>query len=177
MHVVIGVITAFAGLVWALNALQRAGFDLNALNPFLWYRRAQWKKKYGEKPLYTLEDPMEVAAVLILGTAKCKGEITAQQKAHILEIFTTVFKLGQGEAEGLLVASTHLLRDVEYVIDHLPKLLARSKSRFTQEQVASTLALLEQVAAFEGAPNAEQTRLIQAVRTQLAMLKKKESWS
>jgi hypothetical protein len=48
MHYLIGLITAVAMLIFALSRLQRAGLDLNALNPFLWYRRAQWKKLYAE---------------------------------------------------------------------------------------------------------------------------------
>ena len=73
MHVVIGVLTALAGLIWAVVALQKAGITLSSFNPFLWQRRMAWKKNLGEKPLYALSDPMEVAAVLILGVAKCEG--------------------------------------------------------------------------------------------------------
>lgn len=39
MHIIIGVITAIAGLLWALNRLNESGFNLNSLNPFLWARR------------------------------------------------------------------------------------------------------------------------------------------
>ena len=35
----IAAITAIAGLLWALNALQRSGFQFSSLNPFLAYRR------------------------------------------------------------------------------------------------------------------------------------------
>lgn len=52
MHIIIGFITAFAGLVWALNSLQNAGFDLNSLNPFALMRRRRWAKKLGTKPMH-----------------------------------------------------------------------------------------------------------------------------
>ena len=55
VHIVIGVLSAVAGLIWAMVALQRSGLDLNALNPFLWHRRSQWKKKYGENP-YSMQN-------------------------------------------------------------------------------------------------------------------------
>ena len=45
MHIVLGVLSAVAGLIWAIVALQRSGFDPASLNPFLWYRRSQWRKK------------------------------------------------------------------------------------------------------------------------------------
>ena len=35
MHIVIAAITAVAGLIWALNSLQRSGFNVSALNPLL----------------------------------------------------------------------------------------------------------------------------------------------
>ena len=38
MHIILSVITALGGLIWAIVALQRSGFDINSLNPFLWHR-------------------------------------------------------------------------------------------------------------------------------------------
>lgn len=72
MHIVLGVLSAAAGLIWALVALQRSGFDPASLNPFLWLRRSRWRKSYSTRAIFNLDNPMDVAAVLILGTAKCK---------------------------------------------------------------------------------------------------------
>ncbi|MFO1351959.1 MAG: hypothetical protein U1F68_15300 [Gammaproteobacteria bacterium] len=52
MHIVIGFIVALSGLIFALARLQSVGFDLHSLNPFLAYKRYQWKKKYSTKPLF-----------------------------------------------------------------------------------------------------------------------------
>ena len=163
MHIVIGIITALAGLIWAFVALQRAGIDLNALNPFLWHRRAQWKKKYGDKPIYTLGSPMEVAALLLLGIAKCEGEISAQQKKTIIDIFENEFHLSQDEAADLMLASAHLLRNEIYLVDHLDKILAKSAADFSPSQSASLLQLMQQVAVIESPVNQEQRKLMQAV--------------
>jgi uncharacterized tellurite resistance protein B-like protein len=163
MHIVIGVITALAGLIWAFVALQRAGIDLNALNPFLWQRRALWKKKYGEKPIYTLSSPMEVAALMLLGIAKCEGEISAQQKKTIIDIFENEFHLGHDEAADLMLASAHLLRNEIYLVDHLDRILAKSATHFSAGQSASLLQLMQKVAVIEGPVNEEQRKLIQAL--------------
>lgn len=160
MHIVIGLITAVGGLIWALVALQRAGFDLS--DPFAWYRRAQWKKKYADKPLYCLEQPMDVAAVLLLGVAKCEGEISAQQKKELLRRFESEFKLTPDEASDLLLASSHLIRNEVYLVDNLHRILERSKDRFTPAQASSLLALMERVANVEGVANEEQRKLIAA---------------
>ncbi len=165
MHSVIGIMTALAGLTWAFVALQRAGVDLNSLNPFLWHRRSQWKKKYGDKPLYTLDNPMEVAAVLLLGTAKCEGEISVEQKQDILAIFDQEFHLGRDGAADLLLASSHLLRNEVYLFGNLDKILAKSAAAFTSDKVNSLLALMQRVAAIEGAANAQQNKLIAGTRS------------
>jgi uncharacterized tellurite resistance protein B-like protein len=162
MHVVIGVLTAVAGLIWALVALQRAGIDLGWLNPFLWQRRRKWQQRYREKPLYTLTKPIDVAAVLLLGVAKCEGEISAQQKAALLEVFHREFKIGSNEAADLLLASSYMIRNELYLVDNLDKLLELSHERFSDEQVSSLLSLMDQVARIESPPNQEQERLIAA---------------
>jgi len=162
MHVIIGVLTAVAGLIWAVVALQRAGINLSGLNPFLWLRRAEWRKKYSEKPIYALDQPMDVAAVLLLGVAKCEGEISAEQKRKIHLIFEQDFRLNSDEASDLLLASSHLIRNEVYLVDNLPKILDKSAAKFTPEQVSSLLSLMQRIASFEGPPNSEQQRLITA---------------
>jgi uncharacterized tellurite resistance protein B-like protein len=160
MHYVIGLITAVAAFLFALNRLQNAGLDLNALNPFLWYRRAQWQKKYASKPLYSLTRPMDSAALLVLATAKCEGEISSTQKRAILRVYEDEFHLTRDQAADLFVASAFLLKDELSVAGKLDKILERSRRAFTPEQVHSTLELMEQVGRIDGPRNAEQERLL-----------------
>jgi uncharacterized tellurite resistance protein B-like protein len=160
MHYLIGLITAVATLLFAFSRLQRAGLDLNALNPFLWYRRAQWRRLYGSKALYSLDKPMEVAALLLLATAKCEGEISTEQKKFLLDTFKKEFHLSDKEAADLLASSAYLLRDELYIADQLEKVLARSKQRFTPEQAESAITLMEQIAWVDGEANYEQAKLI-----------------
>jgi len=162
MHIVLGVLSAAAGLIWALVALQRSGFDPASLNPFLWLRRSQWRSKYGTRPIFNLEGPMDVAAVLILGTAKCEGEISSQQKQAVQTIFETEFRLDRNTAADLLVASSHLMRDEIYLVDNLDKILEKSCRRFTAEQARSLLSLMQRVGAIESGINEEQRKLILA---------------
>ena len=98
MHIVIAAITAIAGLLWALNALQRSGFQFSSLNPFLAWRRWQWSRSYGARPIYKLERPMDVAAVLLLGVAKADGAITSDQKRELLAMFQDEFARTPGDA-------------------------------------------------------------------------------
>ena len=162
MHIVIGALSAFAGLIWAVIALQRSGFNPDSINPFLWYRRAQWRSKYAVKPIYNLAEPMAVAALLILGIAKCEGEISREQKQAIHDLFESAFRLDRDAADDLLLASSHLLRDEIYLVDHLDRILARSRTTFSAEQVNSLLRMMQQVGTLESALNEEQRHLIEA---------------
>jgi hypothetical protein len=162
MHIVLGVLSAVAGLIWALVALQNSGFKASSLNPFLWYRRSQWRKKYGTHPLYNLEDPMDVAAVLILGTAKCEGEISTGQKRSVLELYEHEFELDSNAASDLLLASAHLIRDEVYLVDRLEQILDNSRQRFSPAQVSSMISMMTHIGTQESALNDEQRRLIAA---------------
>jgi uncharacterized tellurite resistance protein B-like protein len=168
MHIVIAVITALAGLLWALNALQRSGFQLSSLNPFLAYRRWQWRKTYGGRPIYKLDRPMDVAAVLLLGIAKADGEITSDQKRELLALYQSEFSISRDEASDLLLASSHLIRDEIYLVDNLDKVLERSAERFEPDAVSSLLAMMRKIAALDGSINTEQQKLIDATERYFA---------
>jgi len=157
MAQLIALLGAIAGLIWAVNSLKQAGISLN---PFEWLRRSQWQREHGTKPLYRLRDPTEVAAVLLLGTAKCKGDVTATQKARLRETLTTVLKLPAPEADDLIVAASFLVRDEVYIVDNLSRILASTRRVLSAEQKASVLNLMEDMAKVDGPANAEQRKLI-----------------
>jgi uncharacterized tellurite resistance protein B-like protein len=171
MHIVIAAITALAGLLWALHSLQRSGFHFSSLNPFLAYRRWQWSRTYGARPIYKLERPMDVAAVLLLGVAKADGAITSDQKRELLAMFQSEFAISRDEASDLLLASSHLIRDEIYLVDHLDKVLARSADRFEPDAIASLVAMMRKVAALDGSINGEQQKLIEATERYFASRK------
>ncbi|MDH3693315.1 MAG: TerB family tellurite resistance protein [Gammaproteobacteria bacterium] len=182
MHYLIGLITAMAGLVWAVHRLQSSGFRIasfaDSINPFLWHRRWTYSKKVNTKPLHSLTDPMDVAAVLLMGTAKCEGVITPEQKQHIQDVFENNFHLSQKDASDLMVATAHLLRDEIYIGDEVNKILERSGPTFSGEQVKSVVSLMSQVAGIDGAHNHEQTELINKTKSFFNKLQtNSQNWS
>jgi hypothetical protein len=82
MHIVLGLL---GSIVTILYLLDRLGIDLGGLNPFYWQRRRAWAKKYEGDPIHSVEDPMHVAAILIVGAAKLNGDLSAEQKRVALE--------------------------------------------------------------------------------------------
>ncbi len=164
MHIVIGLISAVAGLLFALAALERAGVRLSSLNPFAWYRRASWKSKYGAGPLSGLTDPLDVVSVLLVGIAKCEGDLSAAQKNRIREILQTEFALTADRADDQLVAATFMTKDQVYLVDKLDTVLAHVKSHADARQKRLLVDLMHRVAAVDGAVNFEQQRLLDETR-------------
>ncbi len=161
MHIVLGVLGAALTILYILKEL---GIDPWGLNPFLWKRRRQWRQQYESNPLYSLDKPMDIAGVLVVATAKCDGEVSAEQKRAILDVFEKEFQLQPRDAAGLLASSVHMLRhgvDVGANIGHI----LRPEREFTREQAASTLSLMEQVSRVEGAPSSMQSELIEQVQS------------
>ncbi len=149
MHILIGVLTSIAGLVWAFHALQNAGVDLNAFNPFTWMRRRQWEKKFGTKPMHALTDSMEVAALLVVSIAKEDGEITRDTKLEILAMFEKEFGVKKPRALELFSSSTYMLKDVMNVAAEVAKVLAPSKDQFQKTHVDSLVEMMRKTRDLE----------------------------
>lgn len=178
MHIVLGILAAIVTILILLHRLADAGIDLGGLNPFLWNRRRTWRKRYEGNPLYALDTPMEVAALLVVATGKCDGEISAEQKKAMLAMFEEEFHLSSRDSSALLASSAHLLATVTDASDEVERILARSRDRFTTEQSDSTIGLMERLAGVEGGPTSMQRALIDTVRPTLAKDTQLESkWS
>ncbi|WP_308364583.1 MULTISPECIES: TerB family tellurite resistance protein [unclassified Microbulbifer] len=167
MHILIGLITAIGGLVWALYRLQNAGVDLNSFNPFYWLRRRNWQKQLGTKPLHRLDRPMDAAAVLLVAIAKAEGEISREQKAQITDIFSSEFNLTEPQAAELFASSAYMLREVLDIEAEIKHILEPTKDTFTAEQCDSLLKMLARVAELEGNVGEVQQRIIDAVGGEL----------
>jgi len=165
---IIAIISALAGLIWALTALQRSGLDLGSLNPFLAWRRWQWRQTYGNKPLYKLDRPIDAAAVLVVGMAKADGEISSQQKQAVLELFETEFDMSRDTASELLLSSSYLIRDELSLIERVDKILEPSALRFEREAVESLLGMMRRIATHDSPMNSEQQRLLDATERYFA---------
>lgn len=164
MHILIGLITAIGGLLWALYRLQQSGVNLNDFNPFYWVRRKRWQKRYHTKPLHTLESPMEAAACLLVGIAKLEGEISREQKSEIIALFEREFKIDSHSAQDLFAGSSYLLSSTHDVSAEVKNILQPCLDKFTDETTDSLVDMLEKVASLEHQASADQQSLIESVR-------------
>ncbi|MDE0003592.1 MAG: TerB family tellurite resistance protein [Rhodospirillaceae bacterium] len=166
MPYLLGFLGLLVTVLILLSRLADAGIDLGGLNPFLWRRRRAWRQKFEANPLFGLDQPMEAAAVLAVGVAKADGDMSTQQKQALLERFQQTFNIDARMAEDLLSSSAHLAGDGRILRDQVHDVIARSKEQFTDKQIDSTLSLLEDIAAVEGASK-RQRELISNVEDSL----------
>lgn len=164
MHIIIAVISAVAGLIWALHSLQNAGVDLNAFNPFTWMRRRQWEKKLGTKPMHALTESMDAAALLVVAMAKEHGEVTRETKLEILGLFEHEFGVSRGKALEMFSSSAYMLGDVLDMPNEVRNVLSPSKTQFQDTHVDKLLSMLSKTASIEGEPTESQSRLLDAVK-------------
>lgn len=162
MHVIIGLL---GGLVTIFYLLDRLGVDIGGLNPFYWYRRHAFAKKFGADPIYSIEDPVHIAALLVIGTAKLDGDITSGQKETAQELFSSQFSIDATEASGLFGSAAHLLAAPQLVGTQLEKLADRNGDRFAPDQVSSMVEMMRAVASADGVPSSSQEEFIESIQS------------
>jgi hypothetical protein len=168
MHIVIGFLSSLVALLWILYRLEEMGISLGGLNPFHWRRRRAWRRKYDADPIYALDDPMEVAAAVVVGVARIDGDISSGQKATAIAEFSKAFALDNKAALQLFGAVSHLLGHPQVIDKQIGGLLERHQNLFTNEQVESVLAMMTTVASADGDPSTEQQAYLGEFRNRLS---------
>jgi hypothetical protein len=162
MHIILSALGAIITILVLLNRLEASGIDIGWLNPFAWKRRRDWAKKYHANPIYSLDSPMEITALVMVALAKSEGEISAEQKREILSKYQEVFHLSEESASELFSSITFLLKEDISAIKDINKLLDPSGDQFTPEQASSTISLFKHISSLEGAENSFQKDVIRS---------------
>jgi uncharacterized tellurite resistance protein B-like protein len=162
MHILLGLL---GSIVTILYMLDRLGISLGGMNPFHWYRRRAFVKKYGSDPIYSIEDPVHIAALLVIGAAKLDGDLTAEQKQAALDQFVSEFSMDAREASQLFGSAAHLLAAPQLIDTQLEKLADRNKDDFSSEQASSLMQMMVKVASADGSLSARQQEFIDRVRS------------
>ncbi|MCP5144724.1 MAG: TerB family tellurite resistance protein [Gammaproteobacteria bacterium] len=167
MHIILAVLGSLVTVLWYLHRLAEMGIDLGGLNPWLWRRRRRWRKHYDANPIYKIDHPMEMTALLLVAVAKADGDMSSQEKQTLLNVFRDEFHQSERDAAGLLISSTHLLGKGDEVRSDLATVMAASLDRCSPAQAQSALELMQRVAESSGAPSAMQSDLLDAARQAL----------
>ncbi len=172
MHIVIGLITAVTGLLYALD---RIGVDIGWLNPFSWARRRAWAKKFEGDPIYSIEDPMHVAAILLVDTARLGGDVSAEQKQRMLTLFAETFSMSEKAANELYVSAVHLLGAPQVVENQLNGVADKNRSMFSDAQATSLFEMIADVIG--SSSNETQRAFVESLREKLKQPTPEGSWA
>ena len=162
------ILAILGSIVTILYLLDRMGVDLGWLNPFHWRHRRNWANKYESDPIYSVEDPLHVAApLLIVGSAKLDGEVGSETRQAAIEQFQANFSMDENAASDLWTAATHLLGGPQVIDAQLEGVVERNGQRLSPEQVESLLQMTVKVASADGALSATQQQFIDSLRERL----------
>jgi uncharacterized tellurite resistance protein B-like protein len=164
MHI-LGLLVTLTTLLYLLD---RLGVDIGGLNPFAWRRRRSWRQKFDANPIFSLSDPRDIAAVLLVGVAKIDGDLTADERQALLDEFAGTFSMSAKAASELLSSTVFLLGDMQVLNHQAPELLQRYQERLAQNQVDSLLGMIGRIAALGGQMSPQQTDLIAQIHAALA---------
>lgn len=167
MHILLALLGVLVTILVLLSRLADAGIDFGGLNPFSAYRRRKWRQKFEANPLFSLNDPLEIGAILLVWTAKCEGDMSAEQKRAILAMLEKTFGLGSSQATDLLGSSVHLIGNGQILKSQLEDFLTLGQEHLSTEQADSAIALMREVARVDGAETAQQLELIDTVKSKL----------
>lgn len=176
MHIIIGLITAIAGLVWALNRLHHAGVNINSFNPFFWLRRRRWEKQLGNKLIHGLEKPIDAASLLVVAIAKMDGVFTREQKSEIISLFESELKISNSAAAESFSASSYMLQDTVNIVGEVKNILKPSQDAFESHHAESLIGMLLKTATAEGSLSPEQSEFIAEVEKVLEVKTKQARW-
>ncbi len=168
MHFLLGLLGVAVTVAILLKRLADAGIDLGGLNPFLRRRSAAWRNRYESNPLFQLDDPMDIAAVLVVGVAKIDGDLSADEKRAIVAEFRAVFEVDEKRAAELLGGSAHMLADISVLDDHLDAIIVGRDGLFSAERARMLADMMQRIAALGGGATERQREFIARVRDSVA---------
>ncbi len=158
------ILAILGSILTILYMLDRLGVDIGWLNPFHWRHRRKWAKKYESDPIYSVEDPVQVAALIIVGAARLDGDASAECRRAALEQFRDGFSIDEKAAGELWTAASHLLGGPQVIDAQLDGVVSRNASKFSPAQVESMLQMLVKVASADGELSAKQQAFIGDLR-------------
>ncbi len=141
MHIILLIILAVSGLIWGIITLQRE------------IRRRQWAKQ-NTTPLFSLEDPRELAVVLSFGYTKLGGDPTTEQKEQLIAYYQSEFKYSPDAANEMYSYASFVVGTDPNYADKVPQIVKPCIEKINAEQKHSIINLLGELNA---SPTAAQS--------------------
>ncbi|MEM9705966.1 MAG: TerB family tellurite resistance protein [Pseudomonadota bacterium] len=169
MHIIIALVTAIAGLLWAISRFSDAaqsGRDAIGDVRGLW-RSGQWSRKVSQRLIENLEDPREAAAILMYQTAEYDGAVTERQIVRITGLMAKAFETDKETTDALYAFARMAVGQVTDAGGALRKLLEPIKDACSEEEKRDLIGILKEIAEVEGPANDHQKRFLADVERRL----------
>ena len=177
MHIILGILGTVLSILILINRLSQAGLDLGWLNPFTWRRRRSWRNKYEGNPIFSLHEPLEVAAILATSIAKIDGEISREEKEILLSLFQKEFGKTEQQASDLLMSSIYIFGDGEDAIAKPERIIKTALEKYSLDQAESVIKLLEIIATIDSANQSSKQKYLERVKAVFAShFKTEQKW-
>lgn len=177
MHIILGILGTIVTILILVNRLKDTGLDLGWLNPFSWAHRRRWRKKYHADPAFSISSPLESAAGLMYVAAKLSGEMTQEEKVFLISNYEDKFNLTNREATDLLSSCSFIIKDEDAIYNKLNKYLEPSKDSYSNEQIKSTLELVDSVIMLNNVPSEKQKKFLNRLNDSFKSPEKGENWN
>jgi uncharacterized tellurite resistance protein B-like protein len=161
MHMLLSLLGAIVTIVILFKRLADSGIDLAGLNPFS--SSPSTASDDPEKQLFSLSDPLEVAALLATTTAKIDGDLSSEEKTMLLQLFQSEFHKNEQQASDLLISSVYLFADGREAIAMPDKIMHTSLQSFSPEKAQSLMRLLNAISQVDNINQAAKQAYVNKV--------------
>jgi hypothetical protein len=151
MQNLVGVLGGIIAVWLFFRGFAELGIRLSDLHPALRQRRKKYQALC-RNPLYNIESPLEMTALLLVAAGN-SGKPGTETRQATLRLFQDKFHLSNKDASALLISSTWLLQDGMELRNNLQSVMQRSLRNFTREQQASALAMIEHITSLDKTGN------------------------
>lgn len=167
MQIVVSILGGILIVYLFFNGLAELGIVTAGMNPILRYRRKKWKER-SRNPIYNIENPMEMAALLMIAAARGDAGLNTESRQEILRLFESEFRLSRKHASELFIASDYLHGDGTELRNNLKQVMQKSLCNFTPDQAASAVSMIGRIADIDKAWNPTKKQLVEKIKESLS---------
>ncbi|MEO1151446.1 MAG: TerB family tellurite resistance protein [Pseudomonadota bacterium] len=167
MHYVIAILGAIAGLFWAIthfsNAARQGKETVDDVRGA--FRRQRWSKKIDKRLIETLDDPREAMAIFLYQILANDGAITERQRLAMVSELQTAFGIDESTAEEFFAFARMATGEITDAANNVRKIAKPIVEGCQDDEKTAAIAMMERLAAVEGAVNDQQAHLIASMRS------------
>lgn len=156
MHILAALATGIGVILFILWRMQQAS---NAVRDIAGaaeevqgvFRRWSWRRKANVNPLDLIDDPREAAATMMVVVAQADGALTEKERLAILARMSQHFGATVKQGEELLARGRWLVQNKVDPSETFRRVIPLIRKKCTQQEQQELLAMLQAVAAADGA--------------------------